>query len=120
MANLELFKHSNGIDPFLLIDGHGSLFEEPYVNYIHGDRAWTVCIVVPYGTSLWQVGDIKQQSGQYKDKSKDGKENMLTMKTKHGMKFSIVKQDVMWIVCYAWNKSFDRIEMNKDAITKRG
>jgi hypothetical protein len=40
-----------------------------------------------YGT--W--GGSNRQNGQYKDKSKDGKENMLTMKTKHGMKFSIVK-----------------------------
>jgi hypothetical protein len=62
----------------------------------------------------------KQQHGQYEEKSKDGKENMLTMKTKHGIKFSIVKQDVMWIVHYAWVNYFTRIEMNKDAITERG
>jgi hypothetical protein len=49
--NLELFHRSDGIDPFLLLDGHGSRFEEPFVGYIHGDRAWTVCIGVPYGTS---------------------------------------------------------------------
>jgi hypothetical protein len=60
------------------------------------------------------------KNGQYKDKSKDGKENIVTMKTKHRIKFSIVKQDVMWIVRYTWDKSFAHIEMNKDAIAERG
>jgi hypothetical protein len=41
----------------------------------------------------------------------------ITMKTKHGIQFSIVKQEVMWIVRYDWDKSFARIEMNKDVIT---
>jgi hypothetical protein len=54
----------------------------PFVEYIHGDYGWTVCIGVPYGTILWQVGDSKHQNGQYKDKSKEGKEKALTMKTK--------------------------------------
>jgi hypothetical protein len=101
MEDLELLDRSDGIDPFLLLDGQDSRFEELLVDYIHGDKAWTVCIGVPYGTSLWQVGDSNQQNGQYKDKSKDGKEKMLTMKTKHEMKFSIIKQDVMWTVRYS-------------------
>jgi hypothetical protein len=66
------------------------------------------------------VGDSNQQNGQYKDKSKDGKENMLTIKTKHAMKFSKVKQDMMWIVCYAWDKYFTHMETNKNARAKRG
>jgi hypothetical protein len=63
-------------------------------------------------------GGSNQQNGQYKDTSNDGKERMLTMKTKHGMKFSIVKQDVMWIVHYTWNKYFTHIETNKDVIAE--
>jgi hypothetical protein len=91
MDDPELFDRSDGINPFLLLDGHGSRFELPFVEYIHGDRAWIVCIGVTYGTSLWQVGDIKHQNGQYKDKSKEGKEEILTMKTKYGLRFTIIK-----------------------------
>jgi hypothetical protein len=56
----EYVDRSDGINPFLLLGGHGSRFELPFVEYIHGDYGWTVCIRLPYGTSLWQVGDIKQ------------------------------------------------------------
>jgi hypothetical protein len=42
------------------------------------------------------------------------------MKTKHGKRFTIIKQDVMWIVCYAWEKSFARVDTNKHAIAERG
>jgi hypothetical protein len=109
-----------GSDPFILLDGHGSRFELPFVEYIHGDKEWTVCIGVPYGTSLWQVGDSKQQNCQYKDKSKEGKERIVTMKTKHGLRFTIIKQDIMWIFCYALEKSFARVDTNKYAIAERG
>ncbi len=41
-------------DPFLLLDGHGSRFEIPFLNYINDPASkWTVCIGVPYRTSLW-------------------------------------------------------------------
>jgi hypothetical protein len=120
MDDLELFDRSDDIDPFLLLDGHGSPFELPFVEYMHGDREWTVCIGVPYGTSLWRVGDSKQQNAQYKDKPKEGKGGILTMKAKHGLRFTIIKQYVMWIVRYAWEKPFARVETNKHAIAKRG
>jgi hypothetical protein len=42
------------------------------------------------------------------------------MKTKRGLRFTIVKQDIMWIVRYAWEKSFARVETNKHAIAERG
>jgi hypothetical protein len=42
------------------------------------------------------------------------------MKTKRGLRFTIVKQDIMWIVRYAWEKSFARVETHKHAIAERG
>jgi hypothetical protein len=78
----ECFDRSDGIDPFLLIDGHGSRFKLPFVEYIHGDYGSNVWIRVPYDTSLWQVGDRKQQNGQYKNNSKEDEEKLLPMKTK--------------------------------------
>jgi hypothetical protein len=50
-------------DPFLLLDGYGSHFEIPFLNYINNPTSkWMVCVRVPYETSLWQVGDSSQQN----------------------------------------------------------
>jgi hypothetical protein len=55
---LELFFRSDGICPFLLLDGHGSHFELPCVEYITDPaHEWTVCICVLNGTIMLQVGD---------------------------------------------------------------
>jgi len=52
-----------------LLDGHGSRFELPFLDYVNSaDTKWTVCIGVPYGTNLWQVGDSMQQNGAYKSR----------------------------------------------------
>jgi hypothetical protein len=64
----------------LLLDGHGSRFELPFVEYIIDPaHQWTVCTGVPYGTSLWQVGDSIEQNGQYKEELKDTKEQLLAL-----------------------------------------
>jgi hypothetical protein len=58
-----LFDRSNGTNPFLLCDGHGSRFEEPFLEYnLESNMPWTCCIGVPYGTSVWQLGDSVEQS----------------------------------------------------------
>ncbi len=50
--------------PFLLLDGHGSRFELPFLDYVNSEETkWNVCIGVPYDTNLWQVGDSAQQNG---------------------------------------------------------
>ncbi len=52
--------------PFLLLDGHGSRFQLPFLDYITAeDMKWTVCIGVPYGTHVWQVGDSSEQNGAF-------------------------------------------------------
>ena len=53
-----------GLIPFALIDGHQSHFDLDFLKYINDpDSKWNVCIGVPYGTALWQVGDSNQQNG---------------------------------------------------------
>jgi hypothetical protein len=51
IANMDehsLFDRSSGITPFLLCDGHGSRFEEPFLEYtLESDMPWTCCIGVP-------------------------------------------------------------------------
>ena len=61
-----VFSREDGRMPFLLLDGHQSRFELPFLEYITDSKhEWQVCIGVPYGTLLWQVADLKEQNGSY-------------------------------------------------------
>jgi hypothetical protein len=62
MDDMELFDRSDGIDPFLLLDGHGSRFELPFVEYIHGDREWTVCIGVHTAQACGKWGTVNNKT----------------------------------------------------------
>lgn len=64
----KVFDQSDGIAPFLLLDGHGSCFELPFLKYINTpETKWNACIGLPYGTSRhWQVGDCSKQNGCFK------------------------------------------------------
>ena len=69
--------------PFLLLDGHGSRFELPFLDYVNSEETkWTVCIGVPYGTNLWQVGDSAQQNGAYESRLTLEKQLLLEKKRK--------------------------------------
>ena len=62
--------------PFFLVDGHGSRFKLPFLEYINDEaHKWVVCIGVPYGMSMWQVGESKEKNGQYKTHLVEKKEN---------------------------------------------
>jgi hypothetical protein len=67
MDQLEVFDCSDGVHPFLICDGHRSRFEEAFLEYtLESDRPRTCCIGIPYGTSMWQVGDSTEQNGKFK------------------------------------------------------
>jgi hypothetical protein len=54
MDSIDLFDRSTGKIPFLLIDGHHSQMELPFLDYIFDStHQWYVCIGVPYGTHIW-------------------------------------------------------------------
>ena len=108
-------------DPFLLLDGHGSRFELPFLDYIVDPTSkWTVCIGVPYGTNLWQVGDSSQQNGAYKMALTVEKQNLLEKKTKLCLDTKIERHDAVGLVHRAWLKSFAKRESNQRAIAERG
>jgi len=51
-----IFDRTDGVPPFLLLDGHWSRFKLLFLEYINNPmHTWKVCIGVPYGTSIWQV-----------------------------------------------------------------
>ncbi len=63
----KLYPRNDGVKPFLFLDGYGSRLELPFLNYINNPADhWIVYIGgIPYGTSLWQVGDTKEQNGSF-------------------------------------------------------
>jgi hypothetical protein len=62
-----IFDHTTGLAPFLLLDGYESRFELDFSEYINcSETKWSVNIGLPYGTSYWQVGDSTEQNGCFK------------------------------------------------------
>jgi hypothetical protein len=62
----DIFKGSDGSRPLLLLDGHHSHLELPFLDYIHGPgHEWMTCIGVPYGTYFWQVTDAEEQNASF-------------------------------------------------------
>jgi hypothetical protein len=108
--------------PFLLLDGHGSRFQLPFLNYINSpENKWTVCIGVPYGTHIWQVGDSSEQNGAFKQALTVRKQEVLERKTDMRLgSANIERHDIVGLVHYAWNKSFACEEANRKATAARG
>ena len=122
LDQLEVFPRIDGVRPFLLLDGHGSRLELPFLNYINcPNHEWVVCLGVPYGTSYWQVGDSSEQNGSYKMAIMKAKAKLGDMKIKQCIKNPHVEKDkIVLVVNQAWNASFARVEYNKKAIAARG
>ena len=81
---LGVVKRDSGSRPFLLIDGYGSRLEIPFLQYINTPADhWVVCLGVPYGTALWQVGDSKEQNGSFNIALTKAKQDLLAFKLKH-------------------------------------
>jgi len=114
-------REGTGLNPFLLLDGHGSRFELDFLDYINtAETKWECCIGLPYGTSYWQVGDSSEQNGCFKMALTRAKQELVTKKNDAGLPFAIDKTDVVGLVRAAWNRSFARVRTNIKAVTSRG
>ena len=104
MDSLELFDRSDGINPFLILDGHGSRFDCSFFEYINSPLTpWSVCIGVLHGTSCWQVVDLLEQNRSFKMELTVAKRDLvLTKKTEHDLPFAIEKSDIVALVSTAW------------------
>jgi hypothetical protein len=79
MDGVMLFDWSDGSNPFLLCDGHGSSFEEPLLEYtLESNYPWNCCVGVPYGMTVWQVGNSVEQNGTFKIEIKKAKADTVT------------------------------------------
>ena len=104
-----------------MLDGHGSRFALNFVQYVTDPlHEWAVCIGVPYGTSLWQVGDSSEQNGSYKIELARAKNELIKKKSKKQMKLTIEPYEIIPLINSAWSKSFARPLSNRKAIAARG
>jgi len=122
LDSYQLFHRTDAVKPFLMLDGHGSRLELPFLQYINTPRDhWVVCIGVPYGTALWQVGDSKEQNGSFNIAMYRAKKDLLEKKDELGMHDDgLVDTDLMPLINIAWKQSFSRIDKNKNALSDRG
>jgi hypothetical protein len=99
---LNVFDRGTGLNPFLLLDGHGSRFELDFLSYIHAEgMKWDMCIGLPYGTSYWQVGDSTEQNGYFKMALTKAKQQLVQYKHDSGLVFIIEKEDLVDLVAKA-------------------
>ena len=75
---------------------------------------------MPYGTSLWQIGDSKEQNGSFNIVSSKSKIELLKKKDEKAMTAVINPCEVIIIIKKAWDESFGRVDTNKKAIAERG
>jgi hypothetical protein len=59
---------------------------------------------LPYGTSLWQVGDSEEQNGTFKVECKKSKAYTVTAKICVGLPATLERSDIVHIVHVAWMK----------------
>lgn len=113
------FDRSNGQTPFLLLDGHQSRLDVPFLKYIHtGNHKWTVCFGVPYGTHIWQVADSEQLNGLFKLLLTKLKRFFFEIKRKRNKNFE--QSDIIPLVRQAFIDSFGRTETARNAMITRG
>jgi hypothetical protein len=118
---LDVYNRSTGLNPFLLLDGHGSRFELEFLEYINTcETKWCVNIGLPYGTSYWQVGDSSEQNGCFKMALTKYKQALVTAKNDANLPYEINKTDVVKLVKDAWQVSFTRGETNRKAVMHSG
>lgn len=77
---------------------------------------WCMCIGVPYGKSLWQVGNLSQQNGLYKMVSVKFKQELLRKKRQKGMSPHIFLFEIMLIINNDGSKTCMRVDKKKEAI----
>ena len=109
-----VFDQTDGVPPFLILDGHGYRFDLLFLQYINkAATKWNICIGVPYGTSHWQVRDSAEQNGSFKIALTKCKRDLLTQKERRHAALVVEKDDIVDLVLKAWDESFACIATNQ-------
>jgi len=97
LDRLEAHQRGEGMpNPALLLDGHGSQLDEPFVECIMGeDHCWHAFVGVPFGTGLWQVGDAKECDGSFKIAFCNAKQELIRLRERLGMNIKFLPSDIV-------------------------
>jgi hypothetical protein len=118
---LNIFDCNDGVLPFLLLNGHGSRFKLPFLEYItNKDHEWKACIGVPSSTSYWQVGDSMEKNMCFKMALVTAKFELVDKKENSGLVGTIEKTGIVGLVGCAWNQSFAWVASNQKAVVELG
>ncbi len=79
-----------------------------------------MCVGVPYGNYLWQVGDSAEKNRAFKMSLIKAKQKIINEKAKLHLPCKLEKQDIVGLVHRSWNDSFTKVESNRLAIRNRG
>jgi hypothetical protein len=93
----------------------------PFLEYtLESNILWTCCIGVPYGTSVWQLGDSAEQNGTFKIESKKANAETVRCKIRAGLPATLESSDIVRIVNIPWQKLFAKVHTNLKAIADHG
>ena len=122
LDGMELVPRNNNANPLILLDGHRSQLEMPFLKYINTpEDHWVACIGVPYGTALWQGSDSKEQNGSFNMAITEAKQNLLEMKDSIGLQNDgMIDTDLMPLINEVWEKIFAQVDKNWNTIADRG
>ena len=119
MDNLNLFPRIEGLTPFVLLDGHGSRFELPFLEYINNpEHEWAVTIGVLYGTAIWQVGDSAEQNGNFNMLSVKAKRKIVDDKERLMIAPTIEPWEIINIINSAWGEFLGARKLTKKLLLR--
>ena len=107
--------------PFLLLDGHGSQLQLPFLRYTNDlDHPWIVCLGLPKGTVIWKVGDASEQNGCWKISITNFKRDLVLFKMRMGLPHTITKTDIVPLCNQAFANYSAQVPSNLHAIADSG
>jgi hypothetical protein len=108
-------------NPFVILDGHGSRLQLPFLNYISEEsHQWHAILGLPNGASKWQVGNSKQQNGQMKRHLVLAKRKVTQEKRIMCEPTKIDRTNIIPMINMATPYGFGNVVGNKTAIAERG
>ena len=75
---------------------------------------------MPYGTDLWQMGDLAEQNGTLNMCSTRANAEIVQKNEALSLPPVIEPYEIIPIINVAWGKSFGDVSTNKKAVVERG
>ena len=103
--SLKVFDCTTCLNPFLLLDGHGSHFESDFLEYINTvEHKLNCCIGLSYGILYWLVGDSSEQNGSFKMFLTKVKQPLVLQKSDTGIEYTVNRQ--LWFSMKGMERQF--------------